>query len=200
MKVLTLLLFVFFLAADISAQPSSSLPDAPGVEVGKISWQKDVFVPALFEDPLRPNQERADLVRDQKATIRENVIRTQGGQPPLPLPTAKPADANSERSSTSYRYTAKIKNTGEKTIRNIDWQYLFFDPETGVEVGQHRYRTNVKVRPGKNADLVGRSTTPPVGVVTVTKTSDGLRSKYSERVVIHSIEYTDGTIWNRPAK
>ena len=199
MKVFTLLLFLVLLAGDVLAQPSSSLPDAPGVAVGQISWNKEVHVPALFEDPLQPNQDRADLLRERKATIRENVIRTQGGQPPLPLPTAKPSKSDSGRSSVSYRYLAKIKNTGVKTIRHIAWQYLFFDPETEVEVGQHRYRTKVNVRPGKTADLVGRSTTPPVGVVEVTKAKDGLRSKYSERVVIHSIEYDDGTIWQRPA-
>ncbi len=197
MKMLTLLLFVMLLAGDVLAQASLNLSDAPGVTVSQISWRKEVHVPALFDDPLRPNQERADLLREQKATIRENVVRDQRGETPLPLPTTKPS-RSSGRSSTSYRYLAKIKNTGDKKIRRIYWHYLFFEPETEVEVGQHRYRTNVNLRPGKTADLVGRSTTPPVGVVKVTKSGDVLRSKYSERVVIHGIEYDDGTFWQRP--
>lgn len=197
MKILSILLLSFLSVGFVVPQTALKVPEAPGVTVERFSWRKEVIIPALLDDPMRPNEEHSDLVKRQKATIRENVIRSKTGEILVPPAHTSPPSRAPGLSSIGYRYLAKVKNTGEKRIRRIEWQYSFLDPETEVEIGQHRYRSYVSVRPGKTADLIGWSTTPPVGVVKVSKSCDGLGSKYSERVVIHGIEYDDGTIWQR---
>ena len=225
MKILHLLLLGLLLVGIASAQVPSKpdTVDAPTVTVTQISWRKEVFIPALYDDPMRINQDRDDLERDQKATSRANVDRAKQGQTQIPLPTKKiasntpvgstpmgtpigdepagnqnlPAKSDPGVSSIHYLYEAKIKNTGVKTIRAIVWEYSLFDPETNVEVGRHRFSGKTTVRSGKTVNLIGRSTKPPTGIVEVTKSGVGSRITYHERIVIQRIEYDDGTFWER---
>jgi hypothetical protein len=233
MKVLHLLLLGLLLVGAASAQvpskPDTVVPskpdtvDAPTVTVTQISWRQEVFIPALYDDPMRINQDRDELERDQKATARANVDRAKQGQTQIPIPTKKiasntpvgstpmgtpigdepagnqnlPAQGDPGVSSVHYLYEAKIKNSGVKTIRAIVWEYSLFDPDTKLEVGRHQFTGNMTVRPGKTMNLVGRSTKPPTGVVEVAKAGKPLQSKYHERVVIQRVEYDDGTFWQR---
>ena len=226
MKVLYLLLPGLLLASTASAQtPSNPAPsDAPGVTVTQFRWHQEVFIPALYDDPMRINQDRDDLERDQKAQRLANVERVKMGQAPIPQPTKKiasntpvgstpmltpigdepvgnknlPAQGDPGVSSIHYLYEAKIKNTGEKTIRTIVWQYILFDPETKAEVGRHQFTGNLRVRAGKTANLVARSRTPPARIVQAAKSTKELPGKYAERVVIDRIEHDDGSFWQRP--
>lgn len=199
MKCFNLLLLTILAVAGASAQvPTDSSP--PGLVVGDISWRKEAFVPALYEDPLSRNQEHADLEREQKQTIRQNVIRVQSGQLPLPLPTTPASTTRPKLSSVYYRYEAKIKNTGTKTVRQVTWEYFLLEPETEFEIGRHEYISKVNLRFGKGTTVVGISDTPPNGVVSVTKSGQEVRNKFVERVVINRIEYDDGTVWQRPLK
>ncbi|MGH9931189.1 MAG: hypothetical protein ACREA9_18425, partial [Pyrinomonadaceae bacterium] len=164
MRLLILLLLGLFLPGTAFAQtPLLTQPDAPGVTVSGLNWRKDVYIPALYEDPMNPNQEQADLKREQKAIRKANAVKVQQGQTPLPMPTReimsakKPTPAGP---SVDYLYEAKIRNTGAKSIRLIVWEYLVFDIDTGAEVGRHRFTDDRKIRAGKSATLVGYSTTP----------------------------------------
>ena len=184
-----------------SASSQTALPrnDAPDLLVSKISWQKDVFVPALYDDPMQPNQEQVNLKREQKIIARANNVRVQGGQNPLPLPTREVMSANRKAPpgpSVNYLYKAKITNTGAKTIKALIWEYVVID-ENGVEVGTHTFIDNTKIRAGRTAGLVAYSSTPAVGVITAKSAKDS-RHNYSERVIIDRIEYDDGTYWQRP--
>ena len=209
MKVLQLLLPGLLLASTASAQTPSNPTsnDAPGVSVAQFRWQKEVFVPALYDDPMRVNQEQRDLERDQKATSRENSERAKQGQTPIPTPSKKiaenvpvgstpmgvplgdepagnrnlPSQSDPGASSVYYVYEAKIKNTGLKTIHTIVWQYIVFDPETEIEVGRHRFTGRVSVRAGRTAKLVARSKTPPSSIIQVGKSSEDLPHKHTDR-------------------
>ncbi len=79
MRSLTSLAFALLLAVNASAQAPSEPAAAPDVEVSKVGWQKEKYVPALYDDPMRANQEHADLERDQKETIRQNESRNRSG-------------------------------------------------------------------------------------------------------------------------
>jgi hypothetical protein len=181
------------------SQTALTRSDAPDLLVSKISWQKEVFVPALYDDPMQPNQEQVNLKREQKIIARANNVRVQGGQNPLPLPTREVMSANRKAPdgpSVSYLYKAKITNTGAKTIKALIWEYVVID-ENGVQVGTHTFIDNRKIRTGRTAGLVAYSSTPPVNVITAESAKDS-RHQYSERVIIDRIEYDDGTYWQRP--
>lgn len=219
------LLVGLMLVSGASAQTVSTTkapPTAP-VTVTENSWRLQVFVPALYEDPMRINQDQNDLLRDQRATSRENVTRARQGETPIPIPTKKvasntpvgstpmgvplgdepvgnknlPARDDPGPSSTHYVYEAKMKNTGEKVIRSIVWEYTLFDGESETSVGTHRFNSLVNLRPGKTAKVVGRSKTPPARIINA-KSSSELKEKYIERVTISQISYEDGTVWQVP--
>jgi hypothetical protein len=196
-----LLLFVLVVLSPLpaAAQGSSQSTEAPNVTVIESTWRKDVYIPALYDDPMRVNDEQAELAREQKITVQQNAVRIQQGNNPRPLPVHKPSGDNIPLGEkVIYQYQTKIKNTGSKTINAIEWEYLLFDPDTEVEVGHHRFRHTIKVRPGKTATLTTLTGNPPTAVIPANKAAD-VEPKYSERVVISRIEYNDGSSWQRPA-
>jgi hypothetical protein len=216
MKALNLLMLVLVFAGTACAQDSSAISAAnqPAITITQVSSRKEVFIPALYEDPMRINQDQRELERDQKATIKVNADRARQGQAPLPIPGKKiasntpvgstpmgiplgdepagnqnlPASTDPGPSSVHYIYQAKITNTGEKTIRAIFWTYLLVDKETQAVVGRHRFRSNVTIRGGKTANLVARSKTPPAAVVSAAKQSKPtMQSKPAESRYAESV-------------
>jgi len=227
MKFLSLVSLTVLFSATAAAQSNSpsALSSAPGVNVIEISWRQEVFIPALYDDPMRVNQDKDDLERDRKATAVENAARAKQGQTSLPEPGKKiasntpvgstpmgvplgdgpagnqnlPAQADPGLASLHYIYKAKIKNAGEKDIRIIHWEYVLSDRSTGEPVGRHSFTTPVNLRSGRSVELIGKSKTGPARVVDARNSDKELRGKYSERVIIEGIEYADGTFWQQQA-
>ena len=170
------------------------------MSVVKFNWQKEVFVPALFDDPMSPNQEQVNLRRQQRTIKRASSARVAAGQAPLPMPTR---DINTSRRgmaegpSINYLYEAKIRNDGAKTIRLVIWEYLIFDPQTLALVGRHGFVDDSRIRPGKAASLFGYTTSPPNTVLQADKVGKNSGARFEERVVISRIEFEDGTFWQR---
>jgi len=199
MRILTLVSLLLLLAGTSAAQSSISAADAPDVIVTHAGWHKDVYIPGLLDDPMQANQQHADLERDQKILMKENKNRARSGQTQLPPLASKiSSNPNDPGRSVNYIYEAKVKNTGQKTIRMISWVYSFIDPATESEVSQRRFTSTVDIRPGKSANVAGISTTPPIRVVHASKSSKETRDKYAERVTLDRIEYADGSFWQRP--
>lgn len=201
MKLLRLLLLGLLLVVAASAQTATNLGESSDVTVTRFSWHKDVYIPALYDDPMSPNQEQADLKREQKAISKANVTRVQQGQTPLPLPTREIVASRRDippGPSVNYVYEAKVKNAGEKTIKMIVWEYLIFDPQTKVQVGHHNFTDTSKIRAGKTANLIGYTASPPALIIEAKKVEKESSHKYAEQVVINRIEYDDGSFWQRP--
>lgn len=197
MKFLNLVLLMLILAAGVSAQASSGATDAPGVSVIRHRWRQVVRNPALDEDPFRANNEQREVMRVERETIRQNTIRVQSGQTPLPSPRRRSSTLVIADTSTRYVYEANVSNTGSKTIRELEWEYVLFDPTTQRVIGNRRFTTEASIRPGRSKRLIGHSTLPPATVVDVTQTGEQGRGQFSERVIIHRVVYTDGSLWQR---
>lgn len=217
------LLIAFTASAQTTSKPTALEP--PGITVGQVSWQQEVFIPALYDDPMRANQDQRELERDKKATSAENSNRARQGQAALPTPTKKiaanvpvgstpmgvpigdepagnrnlPSQPEPGAAKKYYLYKAKIKNTGEKAIRNVIWHFVLIDPGTNTEVGRHRFIWKVSVRSGKSVEMIGRSRVPPSRVVRAGKSGDAGPGKHTEHVVIERIDYEDGTFWQLPS-
>jgi hypothetical protein len=193
---------IFFVVLLMAANTPAQTPSAATVPPDIVVLQKSVRVairnPALEDDdPFSANAEFTDAQRAQKISDLQNAIRAKGGESREPPPprTSKVRHTPSKRSET-YIYRAKIKNAGLKTIRVVDWGYMFVDPDTQQELGRHLYSTKVKIRPGQNSDLVGRSASPQTSIVNVKSTG----KEPSEQIVIYRVEYDDGSVWQNPAK
>lgn len=192
MKVPGLLVCIFLLCVDVSAQTPATQQGPPDLTVIKKNWRKEIHNPALTADPFRSNDEQAELQRAQKDNAVRNAVRVREGGTPLPTTRgSRPMESDPEGPSARFVYRVTVKNTGTKTITALTWDYLFFDSEKVEQVGQHTFRQRVKIAPGKSIELIGHSSSPPTRVVDAAKTQH-------EEVSIRLIEYADGSFWQRP--
>lgn len=199
MKISGIVILTCLLTGVVSAQePPATLPEAPGVTVMQKKWRREVRHPALDEDPFLAGRDATYIQEAKKETIKANVVNKQLGRDAAPLPNRTPTLISSRGPSPTYLYEVKIMNTGEKKIRALDWEYVFFDPTSRLDVGRHKYRSEINLMPGKSKNLRGASQRPHTSIVDVTKTDKELAQQYSERIVINRIEYADGTVWQRP--
>jgi hypothetical protein len=203
--VLLLLLMTPLLAGAAVGQTAEVGPGPHGVSVLQLRWEKQVYNPALTEDPMDVSTDSARLQWERREVARANATRNERtGRNPLPPPsepTTKKERRVPELSSTFYVYAVRVNNSGTKKIRSITWDYVLFDPATRREVGHHLFESKVSIGAGKTKDLAGTSNTPPASVVDVSKSDKEVRGQYSERIDIQRIEYDDGTVWERsPAK
>ena len=187
-RAVSLFLLSLLGAAAARAQAPEPAPAAPpDLVVVQKKWQAYARNPALDEDPFSPNDDFSDAQRAQKINDLQNKIRGRGAEALEPPPPSV---------VTTYVYRARVRNTGAKTIRVIEWGYNFLDPETRQELGRHLYTTRVKLRPGQNDELVGRSAKPQTSTISVKNAGKEL----GEQVVIYRVEYDDGSVWPNPPK
>lgn len=203
MKVLRLVIAVFLLATVAAAQAHSGLKtDAPGVAVVEKKWQKRERPRALIADLSSDHEKNIEYERSMRETLYENQVRVKAGERPLRLPTpprTSPATTG-ERPTLEYIYEVKVVNTGKKKIKGLVWGYVLFDSDKGREVGHQRFTSEVSIDPGKSKTLVGHSLFSPARVVDVTQAGEERPGQYTERVVIHRIEYKDDSVWERSSR
>jgi hypothetical protein len=197
MKGPALLLLVLLLLVDASAQSSHAQPDVPDLTVTKKFWRKEVHHPALAVDPFRANDEQAELQRAQKDNAIRNSARVREGNVPQQPRNSKSMSTEADGGPiTRFVYRITVKNSGEKTITGLVWEYVFFDSEKAELIGRHSFQHRIKIRAGKSIELIGESHRPPTSIIDAkAKTGD---SQISEEVIIRRIEYQDGSFWQRP--
>jgi hypothetical protein len=166
------------------------------VTVIEKKWHVEVVNPALEKDPFAPNQARQQEENAQKGDARENENRIKQGVPTLaPRVPASSPETGSHRLSTAYVYEVKVRNTGDKTIHTLTWEYVFFEPGTEREVGRRQFISRVNISPGRIGNVVFRSASSPTGTVDASKAGKKSRDQYSEQVVIQRVGYADGSVW-----
>jgi len=196
MKVPGSMLVLFLFASCASAQALSKLSAGPGVMVIQKQWRIDVRNFAVEKDPFGPNKQRQQEVIQQREDARENERRILDGVPTLPPRIRVPApETRGHGLSVTYIYEVKFRNTGVKGIRTLTWEYVFFEPGTEREVGRRRFISKVSIGPGRTRNLVVRRATPPTGTIDATQAGKRSRDQYSEQVVIQSVRYADGSVW-----
>jgi hypothetical protein len=201
MKVLGSMLVVVLFALSASAQVLSDPSATPRVAVIQKNWRIEVRNPALERDPLKPNKERQQEEIDLKGDARENENRINQGLPALPPRVRVSApESGAHGLSVTYIYEVKVRNTGQKPISTITWEYLFFEPGTEREVGRRRFVNKVTIGPGRTRNLSIRSAMPPTGSIDATKAGKKPRDHYSEKIVIQSLAYADGSVWQLASK
>ena len=196
MKVTCSVLLLCLFGTCASAQALSNPSDIPNVTVVQKKWRIEVRNPALDKDPLKAIKEHEQEERERRDTDRQNEIRAQQGMPKVAPPVRVPAPETGARGvSVTYIYEVRVRNTGEKEIRTLVWEYVFFEPGTERELGRRRFISRVSMGPAKTRNLAERSSSPPTGTIDARKAGKKSRDQYSERVVIQRIEYADGSVW-----
>lgn len=175
----------------------------PDVEVLKHSWAKERYnwegnpfggSVESFEDL---NRRLADQRRIERARATGNtgeVRRVENERRAEQVIKARPP----EPPKYGFRYTASFRNNGAKTIKQIDWDYLFFDAATDQLVGRIELGSDDKIEPGKKREVSFFISTPPTRTISVHALNSKERAGLTERIVLVRVVYADGTVWQRP--
>lgn len=197
---LVLLLFLTTLAstANVAAQESV------GAEVLKCSWSKERI--GWEGDPFRGPIENFDEVRARTRNEKriEDAKRGSSADIDRIRQEAKADAANIETQHKSvpsryvFVYKTTIKNISNKTIKLIDWDYVFRDKGTDAELNRQQFTSEEKITPGKAKELTVVIRKPPTQTVSVTSLNTSERDSLKGEVVLVKIEYSDGSVWQAP--
>ena len=223
MKTTLLTILVMLSASVVSAQspvastngsaPSASAPspsaNAPVMSIDvpvaiikhswskeRINWEGDPFGGPVenFDDMRRRRvderrMERArgsgnlgEANRIEREMRAEQVIKARPPKPPRYV----------------FLYKLSIRNTSDKTIKLIDWDYVFFSANTQSEAGRMQFTAEEKIGPGKNKEIQVMASKPPARTISVYALDKNERQGLDGQIVIVRVEYSDGSVWQRP--
>ena len=122
----------------------------------------------------------------------------QSGQPntldPLGTSMSTPRGPDVRVRGVDHKFSALIRNTGSKTITNVQWAYFFF-PQDGSDAFAYLFTTRIDVPPGKEKNLRDQVTSVVVPANQSKGLSERNRALFKERVVIVRLDYADGSSW-----
>jgi hypothetical protein len=93
-----------------------------------------------------------------------------------------------------YWYIAKVENAGHRVARAVVWEYRVTEKATHNIIA-HRFRSELKLKPGGRAELKEFSYEQPSPVVSANSGGKKYRETFEEAVVILRVEYSDGSAW-----
>ena len=198
----SVVLLFFCLAGLVSAQ-SAGPSEAFDFTIVKHSWSKerinwegDPFGGPVetFDDlrrrladerrvgRARASGNTAEAAKVEREMRSEQVIKTRPPAPPR----------------YAFLYKVSLRNDTNKTIKLIDWDYVFFSNNTQSETGRLEFTSDEKIGPGKTKELNVMARKPPAKTVSVYALDKSERQGLDGEVVIMRLEYTDGSVWQRP--
>lgn len=99
-----------------------------------------------------------------------------------------------------YLYKTQVRNVADKTIKRLEWSYVFTDVLTKKEIARHVFFSHTQIRPAEEKKLSAFTRGSPPGVINVKELGKNGSKPWDESVVIDSVEFADGTIWKPLAK
>lgn len=170
---------------------------APNIKIIKLHWEKQVRLPRNFDPSIIPTDgafsdpaSRSSVV---SATTDSKASTSNARNTPTTSDIGFPATP--ARLPVFYVYSMKIRNTGSKVIEGIAWDYLFIDPNSNTELGQHQFVSYAKIPIDKTVTLQGQLRSSPIRIVRTAESSNNTRPKFIERAVIQCVLYADETAW-----
>jgi len=202
MKALLFALIVFCSASAANAQAPSTSNDSPGLSIVKFSWSKERI--DWQQDPFSGPIENFDEMRVRSRNEKRIADAKRGGNGAEISKAEK--DARTDAALTAqihkntpgryqFLYRVEVRNRGDKIIKALDWDYVFFDTNSQNELGRRRFRSVTKIEPGKSKELKFFLPTPPTQTVSIHSLDKRERTNLGELVMVLRIEYEDGSTW-----
>jgi hypothetical protein len=170
------------------------------VEVIKASWTKVRI--GWERDPFSGPLENFDEMRSRARN--ERRIAQGGGERAKREAKADEANLAKQREQKPPRYyfvyKTKVKNKSTSAIVQIDWDYIFFERDTQNEMGRQQFTSDEQIAPGKTKELTVMMTSPPTKTVSVTSLNLEEHDRFTEKIVLVSVKYADGRVWNAPQR
>ncbi len=173
------------------------------VVILKCSWQKERIRP---RPSLASLASRDELIqqsqREQQLAAAKNV-GDRGKVAKLETQISNHQKATAQASQTElprdgYRYKLTLQNDSVKTIKSIDWDYLFLEPITQQELAHHQFTSDETIKPGKRKEVSVLYLIPPLKTISVQTLNKKDPARISEQVVVVHIQYSDGSFWQHP--
>ena len=191
-KIRGLIFLLLLTTLVVSAQERS------GVEVVKASWSKIRI--GWERDPFGGPLENFDEMRSRARN--ERRVATGGGERAKREAKADEANLAVQRDKRPpqyyFIYKTKIKNTNTAAIKQIDWDYVFFERGTENELGRQEFTSDEQIGPGKTKELVVTITSPPTRTISVTSLNLEERDRLTEKIILVRVKYADGHVWQAP--
>ncbi len=195
------LLFLCF-AAPVLAQ-STTGTSSPDVTVVKYSWSKERI--NWEGDPFGGPVENFDDMRRRRVDERRvERARSSGnvGEAARVEREMRAEQVIKSRPPAPPRYTfvyrVSVKNTSDKTIKELDWDYIFRDAVTGEELSRRQFTSVNNISPGKSKELSFTLNRPPTQRISVYALDKKERDGLTEEVAIVRVLYSDGSVWELP--
>jgi hypothetical protein len=199
-KVKTSTLVAVFMICALS--PAAFAQDGSRVLVLKFSWEKERIRPRPSLAPLASQDELIQQSRREQQLAAARNASNKSAAARLETQISNHQQAAAKASQTElprdgYKYKLTLRNEGVKTIKSIDWDYLFLDPTTQQEISRHQFTSDETIKPGKNKEISVLYLIPPVKLVRA-RMLNKKDLPFTERVVVARIQYSDGSFWQRP--
>jgi hypothetical protein len=161
----------------------------------RLNWEGDPFGGTVenFDDIRRRmvDQRRMERARGEgKTGEAAKIEREMRSEQVLKARPPQPA-------RYAFFYNLSVKNTGAKTIKEIDWDYIFLDAVTGAELGRREFTAVEKISAGKSKQLTFLVSSPPTQTISIHALNKKERDGITEQVVIVRVLYEDGSVWKR---
>lgn len=193
MKPISTLFLLLLLGLTCFAQSADS--DGSGLTVTKKKWHRELHNPTLDRSPEEDTGGRQiDSVRRREIEEANETLRSRGvlagdnSEPRIDI-------TNKPDRSAAYVYEITVRNDGSREISSVTWEYVFFASNTDQEVGRRRFTSKVSIPQTKTRTLTVRSAIPPTGTIDAGKMNSKAPEQYTEKVVVVSVEYSDGSKW-----
>ena len=184
---------LLLLTISVIAQVKTEISDPPDVSVVEKSWSKEIRYREWNQNTRADKRtSNADLMREARegksvsGNLKDSPTGVGNEIPPRGL------------RYTTYVYKIKAKNNGLKTIKALYWDYQFLYPDTQRVLGTHRAVSSKKLLPGKTTVFKAEMAEPPVAFVSNAEFDKEFQLKFTERLIILRVDYTDGSVWQRP--
>ena len=202
MKALVFALLVFCSASVANAQGTSTSNDSPGLSIVKFSWSKERV--DWQQDPFSGPIENFDEMRVRSRNEKRIADAKRGGNGAEISKAEKEARTDAALTAQIHKnkpgryqflYKVEVRNSGNKIINALNWDYVFFDTNNQNELGRRRFRSLTKIAPGKSKELKFFLPTPPTQTVSIHSLDKRERTNLGELVMVWRIEYEDGSTW-----
>jgi len=177
--------------------------DGSGVVVLKCSWEKERIRPRPSLVSLASQDELVQQSQREQQLAAAKNVGDRGKVSKLETQISNHQKATAQASQTElprdgYRYKLTLQNDSVKTIKSIDWDYLFLDPITQQELAHHQFTSDETIKPGKRKEVSVLYLIPPTKTITVQTLNKKDPARVSEQVVVVRIQYSDGSFWQHP--
>lgn len=199
----TLLAILVLCSVSVVVDAQSSVSTDGPVVVLKHSWTKERI--NWEGDPFGGPVENFDELRRRR--VDERRIERARGSGNLGEAAKVEREMRAEQVLKSkppaapryaFIYKVSIKNNSDKTIKSIDWDYVFFSANTQNEAGRLEFTSDEKIGPGKSKEINMMARKPPARTISVYALDKNERQGLDGQIVIMRVEYTDGSVWQRP--